>query len=110
MCDVVSRSDEEGLGGIIFWLDAVCKVVLLVLEQASCLFQYIFIAPSHPHAEVTKLLCPHFEGAGAQYITTQLKSNRTVSRLYNDIGRTSNREYHSRSSSWRVKRGNRIDE
>jgi hypothetical protein len=25
-----------------------------------------FIAPSHPHAEVTKLLCPHHEGAGAQ--------------------------------------------
>ncbi len=25
---------------------------------------YNFIAPSHPHAEVTKLLCPHHEGAG----------------------------------------------
>jgi hypothetical protein len=24
-----------------------------------------FIAPSHPHAEMTKLLCPHHEGAGA---------------------------------------------
>jgi hypothetical protein len=24
---------------------------------------HIFIAPSHPHAEVTKLLCPHHEGA-----------------------------------------------
>ncbi len=24
----------------------------------------IFIAPSHPHAVVTKLLCPHHEGAG----------------------------------------------
>ncbi len=23
-----------------------------------------FIAPSHPHAEVTKLLCPHHEGTG----------------------------------------------
>jgi hypothetical protein len=26
-----------------------------------------FIAPSHPHAEVTKLLCPHHEGAGAPH-------------------------------------------
>ncbi len=25
----------------------------------------IFIAPSHPHAEATKLLCPHHKGAGS---------------------------------------------
>jgi hypothetical protein len=24
-----------------------------------------FIAPSHPHAEATKLLCPHHKGAGS---------------------------------------------
>jgi hypothetical protein len=36
MCDIVSRSDEEGLGGIIFWLDALCRVVLLEVEQATC--------------------------------------------------------------------------
>jgi hypothetical protein len=36
MCDVVSRNDEEGLGGIIFWLDAVCRMVLLEVEQAAC--------------------------------------------------------------------------
>ncbi len=36
MCDVVSRRNEEGLGGIIFWLDAVCRVVLLEVEQAAC--------------------------------------------------------------------------
>ncbi len=33
---VVSRSDKEGLGGILFWLDAVCWVVLLEMEQAVC--------------------------------------------------------------------------
>ncbi len=33
---VVSQSDEEGLGGIPFWLDAVCRVVLLEVEQAAC--------------------------------------------------------------------------
>ncbi len=26
-----------------------------------------FIATSHPHTEVTKLLCPHHEGAGAPH-------------------------------------------
>jgi hypothetical protein len=37
MRDVVSRIDEEeGLGGIIFWLDAVRRVVLLEVEQAAC--------------------------------------------------------------------------
>ena len=29
--------------------------------------QQFFIAPSHPHTEVTKLLCPHHEGAGAPH-------------------------------------------
>jgi hypothetical protein len=29
-------SDEEELGGIIFWLDAVCRVVLREVEQAAC--------------------------------------------------------------------------
>ena len=33
---VVSRRDEEGLGVILFWLDAVCRVVLLEVEQAAC--------------------------------------------------------------------------
>ncbi len=28
---------------------------------------HYFIAPSHPHAESTKLFCPHHEGAGAPY-------------------------------------------
>jgi hypothetical protein len=36
MCDVVGRRDEEGLGGIIFLLDAVCRLVLLEVEQAAC--------------------------------------------------------------------------
>ncbi len=38
MRDVVSRSDEKGLGGIIFWLDAqaVRRVVLLEVEWAAC--------------------------------------------------------------------------
>jgi hypothetical protein len=36
MYNVVSQSDEEGLGGVIFWLDAVCRVVLLEVEQAAC--------------------------------------------------------------------------
>jgi hypothetical protein len=32
----------------------------------------IFIAPSHPHAEVTMLLCPHHEGACALYLKYRL--------------------------------------
>jgi hypothetical protein len=36
MCYVVSQSDKEGLGGIMFWFDAVCRVVLLKVEQATC--------------------------------------------------------------------------
>jgi hypothetical protein len=36
MCYVVSPSNEEGLDGIIFWLDAVCRVVLLEVEQTAC--------------------------------------------------------------------------
>ncbi len=28
---------------------------------------YIFVAPSHPHAEATKLLCPHHKGAGSPH-------------------------------------------
>jgi hypothetical protein len=36
MCYVVSRSYKEGLGGIIFWLDAVCRAVFLDVEQAAC--------------------------------------------------------------------------
>ena len=34
---VVCRCDKEGLGGIIFRLDAVCRVVLLEVEQAACI-------------------------------------------------------------------------
>jgi hypothetical protein len=38
VCYIVSQSDKEGLGGIIFWLqvDAVLRVVLLEVEQAAC--------------------------------------------------------------------------
>jgi hypothetical protein len=36
MCNVLSPSNEKGLGGIIFWLDPVCRVVLLEIEQADC--------------------------------------------------------------------------
>jgi hypothetical protein len=33
---VVWQSDVMGLGGIIFWLDAVRRVVLLEVQRASC--------------------------------------------------------------------------
>jgi hypothetical protein len=33
---VVSRSNEERLGAIIFCLEAVCRVVYLEVEQAAC--------------------------------------------------------------------------
>jgi hypothetical protein len=37
----VSRSDGEGLGGIILWLDAVCRVVLSEVEHAACKYSRI---------------------------------------------------------------------
>ncbi len=36
MRDAVSQNDEEGLGEIITWLDAVRRVVNLEVEQAAC--------------------------------------------------------------------------
>jgi hypothetical protein len=36
MISVVWLSKVKGLGGIIFWLDAVCRVVLLEVERAAC--------------------------------------------------------------------------
>jgi hypothetical protein len=36
VCDVVSRSYKEGIGGINFWLDSACRVVLPEVEQAAC--------------------------------------------------------------------------
>jgi hypothetical protein len=35
MCYIVSRRDKVGLGRIIFWIDAVHRVVLLEVEQAA---------------------------------------------------------------------------
>ncbi len=36
LSNLASGSYEEGLGGIIFWLDAVCRAVLLEVERATC--------------------------------------------------------------------------
>ncbi len=49
---------------------------MLCVQMAT--YISLFIAPSHPYAEVTKLLCPHHEGAGAYNIQTLLNSVRTL--------------------------------
>ena len=43
-----------------------CRVPYTVdaSELRESLLYHIFIAPSHSHVEVTKLSCPHHEGAG----------------------------------------------
>ncbi len=76
-------SDEEGLGGIISWLD-VCRVVLLKVEQAAC----------------KKL---------RQVGSTQAAQSQPISYIIIAAG-PSAELYHSWSYSWRVKhwQGNRI--
>ncbi len=39
----------------------------LARPDLACCSHHIFIAPSHPQAEATKLLCPHHKGAGSPH-------------------------------------------
>ncbi len=50
----------------IICIDTCMSVPIFAVLNFSWILR-IFIAPSHPHAEVTKLLCPHHEGAGAPH-------------------------------------------
>ncbi len=85
MCDVVSWSNKEGLGGIIFWLDAVVsRAVLLEVEQAAC-----------KKSQLSWAVCmqeDHFQPISYIIIAAGLPAVL----------------YHSWSSSWRVKQENRI--
>jgi hypothetical protein len=84
MCDVVSWSDKEELGGIIFWLDAVSRVVLLEVVQAA-----------YKKSRLSWAVC------------MQTDQFQPISYIIIAAGPPA-ALYHSWSSSLRVKRGNRI--
>jgi hypothetical protein len=65
---VVKKSGESGESGEIEkWRKFLSKVEKFIYKISIIYHAYqlgiIFIAPSHPLAEATKLLCPHHKGA-----------------------------------------------
>jgi hypothetical protein len=84
---VVSRSYKEfkeELCGIIFWLDAVCRVVLLEVEQVAC-----------KKSQLSWAVCMQADQfQPIRYIIVAAGPPAAL--------------YHIWSSSWRVKQGNRI--
>jgi hypothetical protein len=105
MCYVVSQTDKEGVGGIIFWLDAVCRVVLLRVEQAAC-----------KKSQLCWLVCVQADqfqpksyiiiDAGPS-VCMQADQFQPISYIIIAAGPPA-MLYHSWSSSWRVKQENRI--
>jgi hypothetical protein len=71
-------------GGIIFWLDVVCRVVLLEVVQAACKKSLLSWAVC--------MQVDQFKPLSYKIIAAEPPAAF----------------YHSWSSSWRVKRGNRI--